>query len=193
MTDINYQKIDTETALDNIFHQPSAQQGTTSNTTTTPNAVPMPLPVQAPASEPTSEVEAPAQKKPKLFSRDNVKKSIDLKFTFPIIDPDIVFGFKLRLKLSREADDRRQTYVGLSAVKQTETVTQQALDEICDLLVELPTGFEDLHLLPSGPGESLRNYYETTTDPYAKEFIGMVIEAADVRYWNAITPREFRG
>lgn len=129
----------------------------------------------------------------KVFNRNDVRRSVDVQVVFPRLYPDYEpWGFKMRLKLSREAEDRRQEYLSLSAVKQTEQMTQQALDEVCDLLVELPTGFDDLKDTGKGPGHSFRSYVETATDPDMKEFLAMLVEAADSAYWNAIAPREFR-
>lgn len=134
------------------------------------------------------------QPKPKkTFTRNDIKRTIDVSVVFPKIYPDYEpWGFKMRLKLSREAEERRQTYLSLAAVEQTAGITEQALDEVCDLITELPTGFGDLMETGKGPGASFRSYVTTATDPDMKDFLAMVVEAADSAYWGAITPREFR-
>lgn len=148
-------------------------------------------PITAQGQTPT-EGQAPAKPK-KIFTRGDIKKSIDVRVIFPKIYPDYEpWGFKMRLKLSTEAEDRRQEYLSLSASQRQVKVSEQALDEVCDLLTELPTGFEDLQETGKGPGHSFRSYVETTTDPDMKDFLAMLVEAADSAYWGAITPLEFR-
>jgi hypothetical protein len=140
------------------------------------------------------EVEAEAQPKPKkVFSRSDIKKHIEVKVIFPKIYPDYEpWEFHMRLKLSTEAEDRRQEYLSLSASQRMVKVSEQALDEVCDLLVDMPTGFSDLESTGKGPGHSFRSYVETATDPSMKDFLYMLVEAADSAYWGAITPLEFR-
>jgi len=129
----------------------------------------------------------------KVFNRNDIKRTIDLQIVFPKIYPDYEpWGFKFRLKLSREAEETRQQYLSLAAAEQTAKITDQALDEVCDLMAELPTGFSDLVDLGKGAGHSFRSYVTTATDPDMKDFLAMVVEAADSAYWGAITPREFR-
>ena len=130
----------------------------------------------------------------KVFTRNDVKRFIEAPLVFPAIYPGYEpFVFRMRLKLSREAEERRQQYLSLSAAEVTARTSEQALDEVCDLLTELPTGFGDLRDTGQGPGPSFRSYYETTTDPDVKEFLRLVVEGADSFYWGAVAPREFRG
>lgn len=135
--------------------------------------------------------EKPAPKK--VFNRNDIKRSIELSIIFPKIYPDYEpWGFKMRLKLSREAEERRQIYLSLAATRQTATMSEQALDEVCDLITEMPTGFSDLQATGKGHSDSFRSYVTSATDPDMKDFLAMVVEAADSAYWGAITPREFR-
>ena len=130
----------------------------------------------------------------KTFTRNDIKRHIELAIVFPKIYPDYEpWGFKFRLKLSAQAEERRQEYLSFAAADQTTKQTEQALDEVCDLLVALPTGFGDLQDTGLGPGHSFRSYVETATDTDMKDFLAMVVEAADSAYWGAIQPREFRG
>jgi len=145
----------------------------------------------APAT-PTEEV-APAAPKKKVFSKSDVKRFVEASVILPSLYPDFEpWVFKLRLKLSSEADKRRQEYLSLSASKRAVKANDQVLDEICDLLLELPSGFDDLKDNGQGPGASWRAYVETTTDPIARQLLDIVTEGADSLYWNSILPREFR-
>jgi hypothetical protein len=94
------------------------------------------------------------------------------------------------VKLSREAEERRQEYLSLSAADMTVKLREQALDEICDLLVALPKGFSDLQDTGQGPGHSYRSYVETA-DPETKDILLTITEGADNLYWSSISPREF--
>lgn len=145
-------------------------------------------------SNTAQQAEVKKEEKPKkVFTRNDVKRSIELNIVFPKIYPEYEpWGFKMRLKLSKEAEERRQTYLSLAASEQTASEFEQALDEVCDLLVEMPTGFGDLLATGKGPGDSFRNYVKTATDTDMKDFLAMVVTAADSAYWGAITPREFR-
>lgn len=130
--------------------------------------------------------------KPKGFSRTDVKRHIEIPLHFPSLYSDVVFTFKLRLKLSGTAEEERQKWLDLSPQKRTETYREQALREVCDLLVDMPTGLLDLKYDGRSNKSSLKNYIETETDQDAKEFLYMLVEGVDSAYWNAIAPREFR-
>jgi len=138
--------------------------------------------------------ETPDPPKPKkVFSRSDIKRSVEVKIIFPKIYPDYEpWVFNFRLKMSQDAEDRRQEYLSLSATQRMVKMSEQALDEVCDLLVDMPTGFSDLKDTGKGPGHSFRSYVETA-DPEMKDFLYMLVEAADSAYWGAITPLEFRG
>ena len=131
-------------------------------------------------------------KTPKLFSLNNVKSTFTATVYLPKLYEGYKWDFVFRLKLSAEAEEQRQLFIALSAVEQTERTSEQALNEVCDLLVELPTGFAELQSLPGqSPGKAFRSFYEHA-GVEAKEFLNIVIEAADSLYWSAVTPREFR-
>lgn len=128
----------------------------------------------------------------KIWSRDDIKRSIKFKLHMPDLYPDFQpWGFNLRLKLSGDAEERRQEYLGLSASEQTVKEGEQNLDEICDLLVKLPTGFGDLQDLGTAPGVSFKSYYDSS-DESTKEFILNIVRGAVGCYWRKISPYEFR-
>lgn len=136
--------------------------------------------------------EAPAAPVLKTFTRRDVKRTVDVAIHFPNLLPDFApFEFSFRLGLSREAEERRQEYLDLPAAERTDRENQQALDEVCDLLVELPKGFGDLRDLGKGPGFAFRSYIETA-DAQDRPMFDMIVRAADTGYWGKIMPREFR-
>jgi hypothetical protein len=140
-------------------------------------------------TKPIQEKKAPPAKK--VFSRSDVKRSLSVAVHLPKIYPGYEpWEFELRLKLSREAEERRQEYLSLSAADMTVKLREQALDEICDLLVALPKGFSDLQDTGQGPGHSYRSYVETA-DPETKDILLTITEGADNLYWSSISPREF--
>jgi hypothetical protein len=143
----------------------------------------------------TEEVQdKPANKKAKkVFNRNDIKKTVDFKVNLPKLYPDYEpWGFSMRLKLSREAEEKRQEFLSLSAVEQSAKASEEALLEVCDLLVALPTGFEDLQDTGNGPGDSWRNYVNTAPTVESRELLLAITEGADNLYWNSISPREFR-
>lgn len=128
----------------------------------------------------------------KGFTRDTVKKHLVVKVCLPALYGDHHWDFKLRLKLTGEAEDRRQQYLALSAFERTQKWNEQVLDEVCDLLLALPRGFDDLKDNGRGPGSSLREYVETAPED-AKETLYTIIEGASQLYWARSLPQEFRG
>lgn len=148
-----------------------------------------PTPTTPQEQEPTT---APAKKK-LLFTRDKIRKTIQVGVVFPKLYPDYEpFGFQFRLKLSGEAEERKQEFVSLSAIEQTAKYDKQVLDEVCDLLTELPTGFGDLKYDGKSAGSSFRTYVETCEDPEGKELLYKIVDGANRLYWQAIMPQEFR-
>lgn len=135
----------------------------------------------------------PEDKPKKVFTKKDIRRTIDVEINMPRLyegyDP---WGFKLRLKLSTEAEERRQEYLSLSASEQTVALSGRNLDEVCDLLTELPTGFGDLIADGKGPGSSFRTYVETCEDPTMKDLLLQIVEGVDNVYWATISPREFR-
>lgn len=151
---------------------------------------------ETPAVEQTDgvpEEEAPSVPAKKVFSRKDIVKSVDVKVHLPDLYPGYEpWCFKFRLKLSGEADERRQEYFALSPAKQTEQHSERILDEVCDLLVELPTGFAELDKPASDPGRTFRQYVESS-DNHARAILDTIVEGANTRYWQIVSPREFRG
>lgn len=151
-------------------------------------------PVKEPQGEGLVVLDPPVINKPKkVFTRADVRKTVDINVVFPRLYPDYEpFGFKFRLKLGNEAEDRRQDYLSLAPTDRVVKQSEQALDEVCDLLVAIPTGFADMQDTGQGPGATFRSYVETATDPAARAMLDMIVEAADSAYWGATAPREFR-
>lgn len=133
---------------------------------------------------------APPKKK---FTRSDIRRTIDIEINMPrLYEGYEPWGFKLRLKLSAEAEERRQEYLSLAASEQVVGLSLRNLDEVCDLLTELPTGFDDLKQDGKGPGSSFRSYVETCEDPAMKDLLFQIVEGVDTVYWATISPREFR-
>jgi hypothetical protein len=150
---------------------------------------PVITPEQTQAQEPEP---APAPKK--VFTVADVKRHITVKVHLPFIYPDYEpWEFDLRLKLSQDAEERRQQYLALSAAQQTIKLEEQALDEVCDLLVSLPRGFGDLQAIGNNPGKAFEHYVKSITDPDARQTVFNIVKTAEDFYWGMILPREFRG
>jgi hypothetical protein len=127
----------------------------------------------------------------KVFTRADIKRSVPVMIHLPKVYPGYEpWEFEFRLKLSKEAEERRQEYLSLSASDMTVKISEQALDEICDLMVSLPKGFGDLKDTGQGPGPSFRSYVETS-DPEVRDQLYTIVEGADNLYWQSISPREF--
>lgn len=142
-----------------------------------------------PAPLPTT-IDPPTPKK--IWTRDRTVRSVEVGVALPTLYPDYEpWTFNLKLQLSVDAEERRQEYLSLSPSEQTIKLKEQALDEICDLLVSIPTGFGDIKDTGRGPGESFREYVNTA-DAEAKTMLLTIVEGADTLYWRAISPREFR-
>jgi hypothetical protein len=138
----------------------------------------------------TTETSTPQKQ---VWTRNDVKQglliAVHLPFLYANYEPWV---FNMRIKLSEDAEERRQEYLSLAASEQTVKFPQQALDEVCDLLKSLPTGFGDLKDNGKGPGPSFRSYIETTVDPEAKDLLYKIAIGASNLYWMHVTPREFR-
>lgn len=128
----------------------------------------------------------------KVFSRSDIKRYVKVQVSLPHLYPDYdPWTFKMRLKFTKDAEDRRQEYLALSASDQVVKEFDQNLDEVCDLLTELPKGFADLQDDGHGPGSSFRNYVESApTD--ARDTLDKIISGAINLYWRKVTPQEFR-
>jgi hypothetical protein len=102
--------------------------------------------------------------------------------------------FQFRPMLSQEANERREKWLGLSGKERVASLKEQMLDEVCDLMVAEPEGFEDF---PGGSGagdagQRFRAYVTETTDPVERAQLDQMVEAANTAYWAKVTPREFR-
>lgn len=143
------------------------------------------------ATEVALEPETPKKKR---FTRTDSRKYITASVHLPKLYEDYEpWVFKMRFKLSGEANERRQEYLSLSPSKMTAKEKEQALDEVCDLLVELPEGFGDLQYDGKSAGSSYRTYVETCPDSQVKEILYEITLGASNLYWAGISPREFRG
>lgn len=129
---------------------------------------------------------------PKVWTRKDAVKFVTVPLHLPKLYPDFdPWVFKMRLKLSSEAEERRQTYLALSASERTSRIDEQMLDEVCDLLVSMPTGFGDLQDTSNGPGHSFKSYVETSA-PDEKILLSKIVEGVSNHYWAFLMPREFR-
>lgn len=174
-----------EELVEELNNAPDPFEEGTESTEATPEPV-----VEEPKA-PTP-VEKVIEKVKKIFTRADVKKFITCPIHFPFLYPDFEpFEFDLRLKLSKEAQEQREEFMSLSAAAMTEGLQEQALNEICDLLVNPVRGFGDLEDTGSGPGHSFRSYVETS-DPDFKAQLLQIVEGVDNWYWASLQPREFR-
>ncbi len=148
---------------------------------------------QGPTPQTTPKVEEIIPAIPKtLFTRAAVTRSVPVHIHFPGLMPDLApFKFNLRLKLSADAEERREEYMALSATEQTVKNSEQQLDELCDLLTKLPSGFGDLESNGGTPGESFKSYV-LGSDPATKDFLFNTVQGAMTLYWRKLSPHEFR-
>lgn len=135
----------------------------------------------------------------KRFSRATGRKPIPIFLKFPTgplaeLEP---IKFTFRMQLSKDAQTRREKWLGQNAQDRTASVDEQILDEVADLLIAEPEGIEDW-AEPGGDdgagnvGQRLRQYVAETTDADSLFILKQILEAANTAYWAAITPREFR-
>jgi hypothetical protein len=148
-----------------------------------------------PATAITVEIPSNAPAK-KVFNPRNggfpafVPISLALPFIFEDYEP---WTFKLRYKLSADAEKRRQKHATLAPAKKAEMIDERNLDELCDLLVELPTGFDGLkEVQGQKPGDTFMNYVKTISDPNGKAIVMQVVGGALDHYWGKLMPQEFR-
>lgn len=140
---------------------------------------------------PPTEIEVLPKKK-KVFSRSNVVRHVLCQVELPELYPDFEpWSFKLRLKLSQDADERRQEYMALAPTDRLVKERDQNLDELCDLMLAAPKGFDDLSDNGSGPGDSFKEYVNTS-DEATKNMLLNIVEGAITLYWRKLSPREFR-
>lgn len=152
---------------------------------------------QAPGQEPETAVEAtpttPPAKTPKVFTRDSVRKTVPVQVHLPALYPGVVWKFILRLKLSADAEEKRQEFLALAPATQVEKNAQQNLNELCDLLVAVPTGFGDMptEVGAMTPGDVFHSYV-TSAEADARETLDTITSGAITLYWRKISPQEFR-
>lgn len=156
-------------------------------------------PAQSPP--PTQKVEdsvKPEDSKPapalKLFTLSDVKRVVEVPVTWPSMYPGFLpWEFEFRLALSKEVDKARQTFLGLPEEEARDQKRYRALilDQVCDLLVRLPTGFGDLQDNGQAPGVVFRQFVEGITDPDQQETVYRITFAANNGYWNRCSPQSF--
>lgn len=188
------------TGLDNIDFGDAAQQTQQPQTGTKPAEVQPQQELKPTVIDHTTVDEAtpkpevqPTVEPEKVFTRNAIVRTIPIRLIFPKIYPGFKpFVFKLGIKLSKAAAEQREQYLALSAQEATERYAEQCLNEVCDLLREMPEGFGDLQPVGRGPGDAFRSYVTTTTDPDGRDFLDLVCIGAATVYWNSIAAHEFR-
>jgi hypothetical protein len=142
-------------------------------------------------------VEAAPQETPKLVFDPRgggfpsfVTVPLCLPFIFENYEPWV---FKLRYKLSADAEKQRQKFATLAPAKKAEQMDNRNLDELCDLLVELPAGFAGLtEVQGQKPGETFKKYVLSVSNPEARAILFTIIGGALDHYWGKLMPQEFR-
>jgi len=126
------------------------------------------------------------------FSRTDIPRTFRVGIQFHKLLPDHEpFVFTFRYQLSSEARKKREAWLGMDAEQRDAAARQQTIEELADLLVADPTGFEDWPTGGATPGDNLRQYVAETTDPNDLEFVYNILDAASTQYWNYVLPREF--
>lgn len=136
----------------------------------------------------------PELPKPKLrvFRRSDTVRSVWVKLALPDLYPGYEpWTFELGLKLTEQAEERRQEYLALTPTEFTVRAAEQNLDELCDLLRSMPQGFGDLQDNGQGPGPSFMDYVKTA-DTGTKDMLMAIVQGAITLYWRKISPQEFR-
>jgi hypothetical protein len=150
-----------------------------------------------PLSSSTQKDTAPPPKK--VFTLNDVKRVIEVPIHWPAIYPGYEpWVFKFRLALSDEMEKKRQEWMGMTDAEANaaEKFRSTVLEQICDLLVEHPTGFGDLGNPESLPSQSpalvFKSYVTNAKDPEQKETIYRILIAAYNGYWGRALPQSFR-
>lgn len=126
------------------------------------------------------------------FTRKTVPRSIIITVGLPKLLPDLKFTFKLRLALSKEIQDATQKLVGRPQAEIDAAQKTATLDEVCDLLQDVPTGFGDWPTDDNrAPGLVLHDYVTQTNDPDARFILDTLISGVNRAYWGTVAPREF--
>jgi hypothetical protein len=132
----------------------------------------------------------------KLFTLNDVKRVVEVPVKWDSMYPGYEpWGFKFRLALSKEVEKARQTFLGLpeDEANNKETYRTLILDQICDLLVDVPTGFGDMQSDGRSAGDTLKAYLEGIVDPDQKETVWRILITANNGYWTRCSPQSFPG
>jgi hypothetical protein len=146
------------------------------------------------------EADTPAKPIKKVFTLNDVKRVIEVPIHWPAVYPGYEpWVFKFRLALSAEVEKKRQEWLGMTDAEANETEKFRAnvLEQICDLLVEHPTGFGDLgtpeNLPHQSPALVFHSYVkEASKDPEQKETLYRILIAAYNGYLGRALPQSFR-
>jgi hypothetical protein len=136
----------------------------------------------------------------KVFKLDDIKRVIEVSIHWPALYPGYEpWVFKLRLALSKDIEEKRQEWMGLTEAEANKPgkLESIALDQICDLLTEHPSGFGDLgnpaELVSLNPGSTFRSYVaKASENPEQKETLNRIVVAAYNGYWGRALPQSFR-
>lgn len=136
-----------------------------------------------------------------VFTLKSVVRVITVTLHWPALYPNHAsWVFKFRLALSDAMQKKREEWIALPVGQSSEKgrYREEALDEVCDLLTDLPEGFGDIRSAEYGsagqdPGSVFRNYVNRAAmqDPETKETIYRIVEAANNGYYAKVSPREF--
>lgn len=141
----------------------------------------------------------PAPKPKKRFTLDTVIPTVTARVHLPFLYEDFEpWTFVFRVALTRDMQAKKDAYLALAPSKRKEQFEQQRLDEICDLLSELPSGFGDIGSVlgstgTKSPGEEFRDYYlqAVKRGPNHRATLDAIIEGAYNIYTSTVTPQEF--
>lgn len=138
--------------------------------------------------------QTPAPKPKRKWSRKETKRVFDVYLDQEGYEEFEPWHFQFRPMLSAEATARREKWLGLSAKERVAGLKEQMLDEVCDLMVAEPEGFEDFPAGngPGDVGQRFREYVTGTADPVERAQLDQIVEAANTAYWAKTSPREFR-
>jgi hypothetical protein len=137
----------------------------------------------------------------KRFSIRKPPRGMKITVSWPRLLPGYEpFVFRLRLALSEDMQKKQEEWAALPADKLAAQQKGQILEEICDLLVDHPTGFDPEeydYANPGDPGNVLRSFVAAVTglgaDPDAKFIVEGIVRAANNGYWDTVAPRSFSG
>jgi hypothetical protein len=135
--------------------------------------------------------------KKKYFSVRNPPRGMKITVSWPKLLPGCEpFVFRLRLALSEDLQKKQEEWAALPADKIAELQKGQILDELTDLLVDHPTGFnpeEYPYGDPRDPGVVLNLFVQGVTDPDSKLIVEGTLRATNNGYWATLAPQTFSG